>query len=156
MPPVSDPNDEDLVLDALMGVKPKQWDRLWRALEAVRAESEHASTGGGERTEIVDGVEQSVFHVPYPIYSEAANELTSALYAAGLIVPFNWPAWDGLEQARIGAVTGELTPDDAVRLITATVRSERFGDGAISVALDEGSLQGAVERLRRWVHEGQT
>ena len=91
--------------------------------------------------------------MPYVIYRETVDELTSALYKAGLVVPFNWPDWRGLEQARRDAVAGDLSADDAVRLITATVRSDRFIDGAISVALAEGSLQGAVGRLNRWVDE---
>ena len=152
---MTDRTDDELIDTALASVTPKQWTRLWRALEAVPAESEHASLGGGERIEVIDDEERSVTQMPYVIYRETVDELTSALYKAGLVVPFNWPDWHGLEQARRDAVAGDLSADDAVRLITATVRSDRFIDGAISVALAEGSLQGAVGRLNRWVDEGR-
>jgi hypothetical protein len=39
---------------------------------------------------------------------------------------------------------------DAVRLLTAIQRAERFSDGAIEGALERGVMQAALARLRRW------
>ena len=45
----------------------------------------------------------------------------------------------------------ESVTDRVTRLIgTAIVRGDRFTDGTIGAALEEGSFQAALRRLRRW------
>jgi hypothetical protein len=39
---------------------------------------------------------------------------------------------------------------DAARLATTYIRGERFGDGAIEQALQNGALLAILARLRRW------
>ena len=44
--------------------------------------------------------------MPYVIYREAVDELTSALYKAGLVVPLDRPDWQGL--GRPGAMVSRV------------------------------------------------
>lgn len=147
----ADPTDE--AIDArLMAVADDGWDNLWAAVHRVDEETDHATWGGGEvvDTIVVDGVEQPVIQMHYVVYSDAVNELVQYLYRLGLIVPFNWGAWDGSRRYWAGYGMAEAPVADAVRLITAIVRADRFYDGTIGVSIDDGTLPAALDRIRSW------
>ena len=42
---------------------------------------------------------------------------------------------------------------DAVRIATAIVRADRFVEGALGAALDDGTLHAALSRLRQWYED---
>ena len=128
-------------LAAIAAVTEAQWAELWAALDALAGETVFAEWAGGQT---VDGVT----HVPYPEYTPAVERLRAAIGGAGLIVPYDWMQWDGIERYREPAALADASEADAVRLITAIVRSERFSDGSIEGALERGLLQAALERLR--------
>jgi hypothetical protein len=81
------------------------------------------------------------------------NRLSGALADAGLVVPFDWMAWDGLLRYEGGHGLSTAPVADAVRVVTATIRGERFCDGNIEAALRDGLLPAALDRLRRWCDE---
>jgi Family of unknown function (DUF6508) len=89
--------------------------------------------------------------MPYPEYARSVERVRERLGALGLIVPFDWMNWDGvlLYQENPAALT-TAPVGDAVRLLTAVHRAERFGDGNIEGALQSGLMQAALARLRRW------
>jgi hypothetical protein len=76
-------------------------------------------------------------------------------------------AWELLDE--VGAVTpayhwmehrppaldpeGKVSVADAVRLATTIIRSERFGDGNIGAAVDQGTLQAAIAALAGWYRD---
>ena len=61
-----------------------------------------------------------------------------------------WPQWAGIERYRAGTGMDSAPVEDAVRMVTAVIRSERFGDGSIEGALRDGTLQAAVRRTLTW------
>jgi hypothetical protein len=150
----ADPDPTDDEIEArLEAVLDDGWDTLWDAVDRLAAEeTDHATWRGGEQvdTTVVDGVEQPVLHMPYVVYSDAVNRLVGRLSALGLIVPFNWPAWDGTRRFRTGQGMADAPVADAVRLITAIVRADRFSEGTIAVTIEDGTLPAAIERIRRW------
>ena len=78
---------------------------------------------------------------PWVRYSTEVNGFRQALYDAGLVVPFDWPAWMGTLETR------ELPLDDpllAIRSITAIVRGDRFSEGSLLGYLQSGELTAAV------------
>ena len=87
---------------------------------------------------------------PWPEYSPEVDRLRSAVGAAGLVVPYAWPKWAGIERHRGGRGMAEVPVEDAVRMVTAVLRSERFSDGSIDGALRDGTFQAAVRRVLRW------
>lgn len=133
-----------------------RWTALFAAVDRVAAEADHAVWRGGQQTgtTTVDGEERPVFQTPHPEYSEAVRALVDAIGDAGLIVPFDWMVWEGRARYQGGAGIDLAPPRDAVRLITSVLRSERFVDGAIGRAIDDGTLLAAVDRLRRWRASG--
>jgi hypothetical protein len=111
--------------------------------------------GGGEQvdTTVIDGVERPVFQMPYAIYSEEVERLLAALGGLGAIVPFNWPAWEGMARYRGSTALDAAPVADAVRMATAIIRAERFSEGGIGETLADGTLFAVVRRLRRWHDE---
>jgi hypothetical protein len=152
---MSDEDPPDAVfVAALRAVPDDHWDQLWRAYAEVSNETNHLTWGGGQvDVQIVDGVERPVMHMPYAIYSDAVERLRSALGA--LTVPFAWPQWDGITRYRTGRGMAAAPVADAVRMVTAVIRSERFTDGSIAGAIEDGTLPAALERLRRWYEAEQ-
>jgi hypothetical protein len=139
---------------ALHAVAEAGWTEIAAALADVLADPEQVRWTGGDHVgvRVVDGVEKPVVQVPYPVYSAAVERLRSALGC--FVVPFAWPQWDGTQRYRAGRAIADAPATDAVRLITAVLRSERFGEGSIAGAIADGTLPAAVERLLVW-HAGQ-
>lgn len=146
MVPGGEPTDDDIERH-LRGVPAEVWDAIWDAAAEVGAESVHVRWEGGvERS--AGGTEPTVSSLPYPVYSAATDRLRSALGA--LVVPFSWPEWEGVRRYRGGAQMQQAPVADAVRMVTAVLRSERFTDGSIAGAIEDGTLSAALERLRLW------
>lgn len=146
--PTSVPDDpEDPAVDvairaALAAATPEAWAELAAALAAVEglAEDDYSGwVGASER----DGV----LTLGWPEYAPEVERLRAAVGAAGLVVPFAWPGWSGIERHRGGRGIEDAPVEDAVRMVTAVVRSERFADGSIDGALRDGTLQAALRRV---------
>jgi hypothetical protein len=69
--------------------------------------------------------------------------MVSALVAARACPVFDWMSWAGADRLRTGEEVAAASLVDVLRLITASVRGERFSDGTIAAALTSGVL-------RRW------
>jgi hypothetical protein len=140
-----DPTDE--AIEAILAAVPDdRWAELWAAMEGLRTGETHATWEVGDP-------DQPVRQMPYVVYSDAARRLVSSLGAVGGVVPFAWPKWDGVQRYEGGRGLDDAPVADAVRLITAVIRADRFGEGTIAAALEDGTLAAAVRRLRRWFDE---
>ncbi len=151
-----DPEPTDAMIEArLASSAPDAWDELWNAVDELAEETVHSTLAGGEQidTTIVDGLERPVIQMPYVIYSSAVNRVLTCLRTLDLIMPFNWPAWSGCDRYRAGYGMSQAPVADAVRMITAVVRADRFSDGTIAAMIDDGTLPAALQRLRRWYRE---
>lgn len=127
----------------LRAAPPDRWRDLADAVTAVEAEDVHATWAGGET--VGDATQ-----MPYPVYSAAVERLIAALGRAGAIVVFAWPRWDGLGRYDDPAALRHAPAADAARLVTAILRGERFGEGTIANAVDDGRLPAAARRLIEW------
>ena len=73
-------------------------------------------------------------------YSDDASELMDLLYSAGLVVPFDWSTWMS-ERGNALLESGEsIEAVDAVRMITAVTRAERFVEGTFGEQIRNGTL----------------
>lgn len=147
----TEPTDADIE-ERLRAVPANRWRALWTAVDALPAGEKPAVWRGGNQigTRVVDGSERPVFQMPYPEYSEAVDRVLDALHALDIIVPFNWPEWDGTGRYRGGRALDEAPVADAVRMMTAIIRAERFSEGTIAAAVEDGTLAAALRCLRRW------
>ena len=148
---------EASIAAALARARDEDWESLWDAVDALADETAFATWTEADivGTTVVDGEERPVHQMPYPVYAASVERLRECIGALGLMVPFDWMNWDGLIRYRGDPAALASAPvEDAVRLLTAIQRSERFGDGNIEGALDSGVIQPALARLRSW-YEGR-
>jgi len=122
-------------------------------LRAALADLTQALAGGGARVEWGGGQVSASgsLQAPYPIYPPAVQRLRTALSQARAVYPFDWTAWDGWRNYPDGPSLAAAPVADAVRMVTRTVRGERFFDGAIEGALRSGTLVAATRRLVDWL-----
>lgn len=93
---------------------------------------------------------QGVIQMPYMAWSEEVDRLVDELGRNGLVRPFDWMAWTstprGYELVTESEAVADASAADLVRILTAIVRSERFGEGQIEAAFDRGVLQACARR----------
>ena len=95
-----------------------------------------------------DGVTQLGW---YDISAEGQQFVTE-MYELGWVHDFDWMSWLGTPAARDlqrdPERVGRASADDLARLLTAIIRSERFGDGQIEGAFESGLLLAIARRAR--------
>jgi hypothetical protein len=84
---------------------------------------------------------------PGPGEQTVEDRFTELAYQLGLVVPFDWPAWFSPDRYPGGRGLEAAPVADAVRLITAYVRGDRFSSGSLNAGLRDGTLRAAVARL---------
>jgi O-acetyl-ADP-ribose deacetylase (regulator of RNase III) len=138
------PTDEEIA--AALAAKPvERWRRLFDLADSLSPGKLEVRWRGG------DEKEPGVFTVGYPVYSDSVSAIVESLYELGVIVSFNWPEWHRTSPLFPDAVgLTEAPVADAARLATTFVRGERFSEGAIHQALENGALLAILNRLRRW------
>lgn len=90
-------------------------------------------------------------HFPYFAYGEVAAAFVHDLYRHGLIIEnFDWPSWIESSEARglleSPAALRRATPAQLAKLLTASVRKDRFCEGALADAFSSGCLLAICER----------
>jgi hypothetical protein len=142
----------DPIEAALAAAPPELWKRLFDAAHEFLAESEHSPWAGGGQigTTLVDGEDRPVFQMPYVRYSDTVGRIVSLLDRIGVVHPFDWPDWAEAHRYRGRSALRDAPVGDAARLATVIVRSDRFCEGSIAAAIDDGTLAAVLERLLRW------
>ncbi|WP_436492883.1 O-acetyl-ADP-ribose deacetylase [Actinokineospora sp. HUAS TT18] len=133
------PTDDEIA--ARLAERPDEvWLALFAAADALTPEDSAVKWGGGQSTPT------GAIQLPYPIYSTAVNALTSALSQVGAVVVYDWMHWPEIDPATLD----QAPVATAARLATKIIRGERFCDGTIEHALNNGSFAAIVARLRKW------
>ena len=135
------PGDAE-VLAALAAAPEADLVRLRAAVAAVEeTDGPLAGCRGGQPG--ADGVLQW----PYPVYAPAVEELLAALARVGAVPVFDWAQWDGRSRLRSADDVAAAPLADVARFLTTLVRGERFADGTVAAALDDGRLPTAARRI---------
>ncbi len=149
------PDVQDANLRAgLLRATPAARERLRAALEAARRQASQGrpvvawspSTGEGSTTDPLV--------LAYPQYDAWVDELVTALVSVNAMPVFDWMSWDGYRRFPRGTGLGASPVADAMRLVTTIVRGERFCDGTIATAVENGSLVAAAERIATELDHG--
>jgi hypothetical protein len=134
-------HDDDLISVQLEAVPEASWIELRRARNAFDAEVEHvtwlAPPGG----------------LAYVTYSEHLTTFVAALQAVAPVVYFDWSKWGGIARYPGGRGLEAAPVAEAVRMVTAIVRAERFNDNMIGASAHDGLLVSIDNRLRCWRNE---
>lgn len=85
--------------------------------------------------------------MPYPDYGSRVRSACELLERVGAVTPsYHWMEL----QPPVLDSEGKVSGADAVRLATRIIRSERFGDGNIGAAVEQGILQAVIAALAAW------
>jgi hypothetical protein len=137
-----EPSDSDIKVQLLIA-PPERWQQLWSAVDDLLIEQ---PSPWEIRTHNANGS----LCMPYAVYSDAVDRVQHALYEVNAIVRFDWTNWEDARRYRGGRDLADAPVADACRVLTSITQAERFSDGTIGTALDEGTYQAALLRLRNW------
>jgi hypothetical protein len=94
--------------------------------------------------------DDGVIHVGWYEISAEGQEFVSEMYELGWVYDFDWMTWLGTPQGqRLSAGPQPIAAanaDDLAKLLTAIVRSKRFGDGQLEGAWKSGLLAAIARR----------
>lgn len=141
-----DPDDATLLarLD-ISGERADAWGRLLAVADEFavlpHAEGDYGWTPGRPRTDGLVGL-------GYPAYADRVERARFSLSEVGAVTPAYH--WMKRRPPTVPDDGSPLSPADAVRLATTTVRGERFCDGAIGQAVEDGTLQAILASLAAW------
>ncbi|MFJ9390689.1 DUF6508 domain-containing protein [Nocardioides sp. NPDC101246] len=89
--------------------------------------------------------------VARPVYPDRVRRLYRSLPGASV----DWMKWmRGNPLVSDPSMLAGAPVADAARLATVYVRGERFNDGVFGRAVQDGSVDAVVRRLRVWVRQG--
>lgn len=126
---------------------------LLAALDLTQAEAWHALAElDGAFSLQPHADDDCVWSGGYPRYGARVDAARRRLIEVGAVTPL-YP-WMRAKAPSPGA-DGRLSPADAVRLATTIIRGERFGDGMIENAVNQGILQAVIASLSSW-YAGQS
>jgi len=87
-------------------------------------------------------------------YHPAVYEFMQACYDNGLVQPFDWQSW-----ARVGRrymsdskLVASARLSTCIKLITASLRYERFCDGHLGGVIESGHITAILRRLEQLTH----
>jgi hypothetical protein len=122
-----------------------RWDRVlaWRARLAAevtgcRIPPEHQPDG--------------VFTVGHAVLSRTAAAFVTMLYDENVVAGFDWSGWmehRGRELATTRELLEGASLEDCRRLLAALVRADRFNEGALLGALEDGLVDATLGRIER-------
>ena len=83
-------------------------------------------------------------------YSQEVHDFLDALHENGLIIPFDWTKWDTAETIfKDHSIIDTLKYIEIEHLLTNIVRKERFCEGILLSAIENGMMLKILVRLRR-------
>lgn len=84
-------------------------------------------------------------------YHPAVYEFIRACYDHGLVQPFDWPAWakQGRRYMSDPALVASARLATCIKLITASLRYERFCDGHLEEVIKSGHIAAVLRRLEQ-------
>ncbi|MFD7072662.1 DUF6508 domain-containing protein [Nocardioides sp. NPDC059952] len=119
----------------------ERWLEVFDVADALTLEDRDFAWGGGEKTA------GGAIQMPYPVYSDRVRQLYRSIPGATV----DWMKWMRGNPLLADSTRLSAAPvADAARLATVYVRGERFNDGVFGRALQDGSLDAIIARLRTW------
>ena len=99
--------------------------------------------------------DDGVIMMPYVEFSSEILGFERALSEHGFVVPYDWPSWaaEGMAIQQDPARVRQADLRTIVRLFTLHVRADRFNEGHLAEAIEQGWLLALLERLRALTEE---
>lgn len=92
-----------------------------------------------------------LFEVPSVVLSPAVLEFVNTAYEAGWVLKgFNWQEWketgEGGRLCSDPRLIADATPHQLARLLTVSIRQDRFSEGSLTTDFDRGHILAIVRR----------
>lgn len=123
----------------------KDWDDLQNVFNKVRDHKGPFATWP-EPKELEQGVRQ----FPYSDWSETLLHFQHIFYEKGLIIAFDWGAWDeglAIFNSKDENKFADLDAETVLKLFTSTIRNDRFSDGLLANFFQNGDGEKLLARL---------
>jgi hypothetical protein len=119
-----------------------EWNTVREALDCV-----DSAASFGRWADPVQQVDGS-WTMPYATLSAECSDFMRTLDRLGMHIPFDWMAWDhGRTLAESPERLDRATPAEAAMVIFALWRSDRFVEGELLAAFENGPVQRATRRV---------
>ena len=130
------------------------WDRIvaWRPRLTVADFEAGRWAGGEEHT-------PGVLTMPWVDYTDDVLDFIHQLYELQVVAPFDWGAWvekRGNELWEDPQRLAAVSLEECRMLLTAHVRADRFTEGHLLDAFNNGHIVAILERVKSLIHEDQT
>jgi len=79
---------ESNYIEAINSFDRKHWQPLIKLIPEIEAASSFGEDAGGEKDE------EGAIQMPYLIESDIVNKFRKEIEELGIMISFNWPAWD--------------------------------------------------------------
>jgi len=128
----------------LKSITPTEWSKLFELNDRILNSKSFGEMAGGEK------IEENVSTFPYWKWSDITTEFNKTVHDMKLIVSFDWPDWEeGIQLLRDRKQTfHDLDEITLCKLMTVIVRADRFSDGTLVGALEDGTISKILSALK--------
>lgn len=137
-------NDLENFPTHLKSITPTEWQKLFDLNERIMKSKSFGEMAGGEK------IEENVSTFPYWKWSDITTEFNKTVHDMNLIVSFDWPDWE--EGSKLLSDRKQTFQDlDEItlcKLLTVIIRSDRFSDGTLIGAMEDGTISKIVSALK--------
>ncbi|MFD6860314.1 DUF6508 domain-containing protein [Rhodococcus sp. NPDC060090] len=141
---MGDGNDDAQFRSALDALVPADWAELRALVEQIDEHGAPFQRQANSAAGTAGIVDQG-----YPIEAPIIGDTVDFLYKRDLVVPFDWPGWEGkqhVERGDVAALAG-ASAEDCLRYLTVIVRGDRFSSGTLLWSFEEHMTQTLLHRL---------
>ncbi len=137
-------NDLENFPTHLKSITQNEWQKLFDLNERIMKSKSFGEMAGGEK------IEENVSTFPYWKWSDITTEFNKTVHDMKLIVSFDWPDWEeGFQLLKDHKQTfQDLDEITLCKLLTVIIRADRFSDGTLVGALEDGTISKILSALK--------
>jgi hypothetical protein len=121
----------------------------WKQIDDINLRVQSHSGSWGKMSD-GDEVEPGVIQMPYASPDPLISEFVKLWYEKNLIISFDWGNWqegrdwyENIDEAKYDSLDSEM----ALKLLTAVIRNDRFNEGALMRAFENGDLPKIINKF---------
>ncbi|MBN2730092.1 MAG: hypothetical protein JXR53_12780 [Bacteroidales bacterium] len=123
-------------IEILKSYSPEKWQPLFDLIPEIKSTEVFGTWEGGGTDE--DGV----IHIPYCVEKSIVSKFRDLVYEIPIMIDFSWAKWDEGRKMVSDKDFDYNTVDipTKCKIITAIIRNDRFCDGRLVYAFEEGLI----------------
>lgn len=128
----------------LKSITPTEWSKLFELNERIMKSKSFGEIAGGEK------IEENVSTFPYWKWSVITTEFNKTVHDMKLIVSFDWSDWEEGDKLLTDKkqTFQDLDEITLCKLLTVIVRADRFSDGTLVRAMEDGTISKILSALK--------